>query len=382
MRARYQEAASLIGGQSRVVSPLEPFMFGCPSMWMLFYAKSGDMERNADLFSSMLSVYTALTGGHGSGADEIYRGECYCVQARFEEAEICAYKAAYCAEAAGQVTVAYGAAMLLGIIAVYRNDDVCLKKAVEQLEAKASHYTRLHDTPLNTCMLESVRGYLMGLMLLTQHYPAWARDDGGAQMNLTFVNFLVYQSRVTDLVLQKKYGQAIARIEVLLRCDPRLGSAAARNFMLAGLALCYLAIVRVNRAAEALDAALTLAAPDHNYTFHARLRKVFAVLYAHPRIAAKHRQAIREIRALKIDYAAPDEKLMFRDIQPTWLPKTLTAREREAAIMAAAGMRNQEIAQALKITEATVKSHLNAVFQKLHIDRRSKIIEMLENEKD
>lgn len=378
MGARYQEAARLIGGRCKVISPLEPYMFGCPSMWMLFYAHSGDMERNAGLLTDMLAIYTALTGGHGRGADEIYRGECHCVQARFEEAEICAYKAMYLADAAQQVTVSYGAAMLLGIIAVYRGDDAGLHKAVELLETKASHYTKLHDTPQNTCMLETVRGYLMGLMLLIQRYPAWVRDDGDAQMDLTFVNFLVYQSRVTDLVLKKKYRHALACIEALLGCDQRLCSAATRNFMLAGLALCYLATGHVGRAVDALDASLTLAAPDHNYTFHARLRKVFAVLFTHPRIAGKHKRAILEIKALKIDYAAQDDELVFSAIQPTKLPAILTAREREMATLASAGMRNREIAQAMGITEATVKSHLNTVFQKLNIDRRSKIVEMLE----
>jgi len=378
MGERYRQAARLIGGSSRAISPREPYMFGCPSMWMLFYSRSGDMERNGDLYSSVLTVYAALTSGHGSGADELYRGECHCVQARYEEAEICAYKAAYQADAAGQITVAYGAAMLLGIISIYRNDIMGLEKAIQHLEAKAQRYAHEYDTALNTLMLETVRGYLLGLLLQTQSYPPWVSDDGNVEMNLTFVNFMIYQSRITDLVLKKQYKFAIARIEVLLRSDPRLATAACRNFMHAGLALCYLAIGRINKAAEALDASLALAAPDRNYTFLARLRKVFAMLFMHPRIVSKHKKAVREIRALRIDYAAPDEELVFKDIKPSQLPNELTPREREVALMAAGGMRNKEIALALSITEATVKSHMNVVFQKLFIDRRSKILEILE----
>jgi len=165
---------------------------------------------------------------------------------------------------------------------------------------------------------------------------------------------------------------------VLLTFDPRLVSAACRNFMHAGLALCYLAIGQINKAAKELDTSLALAAPDRNYTFLARLRKVLGVLFMHPRIAGRHKKTIGEIRALRIDYAAPDEELLFQYIKPAQLPNELTPREREVALMAAGGMRNKEIALALSITEATVKSHMNVVFQKLYIDRRSKILEALE----
>ncbi|GAB2881239.1 response regulator transcription factor [Uliginosibacterium flavum] len=48
----------------------------------------------------------------------------------------------------------------------------------------------------------------------------------------------------------------------------------------------------------------------------------------------------------------------------------LTEREREVARIAAEGDSNLEIAQALGITERTVKSHLTAVFEKLGVNDR------------
>ncbi|MBE8717130.1 response regulator transcription factor [Cellvibrio polysaccharolyticus] len=49
---------------------------------------------------------------------------------------------------------------------------------------------------------------------------------------------------------------------------------------------------------------------------------------------------------------------------------TLTPRERSVADAVAAGHTNKEIARALDITERTVKAHLSAVFEKLHIRDR------------
>ena len=48
----------------------------------------------------------------------------------------------------------------------------------------------------------------------------------------------------------------------------------------------------------------------------------------------------------------------------------LTAREGEIARFVAEGLRNAEIAQRLAISESTVKTHLNNIFQKLHLRDR------------
>jgi DNA-binding NarL/FixJ family response regulator len=48
----------------------------------------------------------------------------------------------------------------------------------------------------------------------------------------------------------------------------------------------------------------------------------------------------------------------------------LTKREREIADGVARGLRNKEIARQLNISEKTVKSHLNNIFQKLRLDGR------------
>ncbi|MDP3828327.1 MAG: helix-turn-helix transcriptional regulator, partial [Polaromonas sp.] len=50
--------------------------------------------------------------------------------------------------------------------------------------------------------------------------------------------------------------------------------------------------------------------------------------------------------------------------------KDLTDREKEVAATLAAGASNKEIARALGITERTVKAHVGAILEKLHVRDR------------
>jgi DNA-binding CsgD family transcriptional regulator len=52
---------------------------------------------------------------------------------------------------------------------------------------------------------------------------------------------------------------------------------------------------------------------------------------------------------------------------------SLTAGERRTAAMAADGMANREIAQALFVTEKTVEGHLRRAYRKLGISARSEL---------
>ncbi|MGI4880973.1 MAG: helix-turn-helix domain-containing protein, partial [Janthinobacterium lividum] len=52
---------------------------------------------------------------------------------------------------------------------------------------------------------------------------------------------------------------------------------------------------------------------------------------------------------------------------------TLTRRERDVARLVAAGQRNRTIADALGISEGTVKMHLHNVYAKLGLESRTQL---------
>ena len=378
MEQKYVRAEELMTGPSQIFIPEEPFMFGCTSMWYLFYTKAGSMMETADTMDRVMKVYNRITRGHGAGAAEIYRGGALWVQGRFEESDIQAYLAGFLAEQSENVTAAYGAALLLGMNAIYRGDMSGLQKAIDYLEKKARSFSFMQGKMLNTCMLDTVRGYLLGLMMETSRSAMWTQGDADALTDLTFTNFIIKTCRMIDLLLKKEYKRAIASIEASLQLDERLISLPTKCFMYCGLALCYLAIGKPVKAEENLDRSLTLAEKDKNYTFLASFRKYLKILFMFPHIASSHAEAIAEIKALDMSYTRADESHLFEMLSDEKDQLfDLTEREREIAELAAKGLRNREIAKKLFISENTVKHHLKTAFQKMNIDRRSRLVEML-----
>ena len=378
MKEKYLQAEKLMSEPSAVFMSEEPFMFGCSSMWYLFYSKPGAMMDIADSFADTMKIYNRLTNGHGAGAAEIYRGEALSVQGRFEESDIQAYQAAFLAEQSGNVTAVYGVALLLGINAIYRSDLTGLQKAIDYLENKAQRYTFLQGTSLGNYMVETVRGYLLGLMMETGRSALWTQGEADSLTDLTFTNFMTKTCRITDLLLKKEYKRAIASVETSLEMDSRLISTPTRNFMYCGLALAHMAVGRLVKAAQYLDKSLELAGQDKNYTFLACFRKYFQVLFLMPQIASRHGKTIQEIKALQIHYSRADETHIFSMPEEQLDDaEKLTDRERDVAELAAQGLHNHEIAGRLFISENTVKRHLKSAFQKLNIDRRSRLVEML-----
>ena len=378
MKTHYLKADALMSAPSRIFIKEEPFLFGTTSMWYLFYRTPGKMMDTAEELRDMLEVYNRLTDHHGAGAYELYLGEALSVQGRFDESDIYAHRAALLSEQWQNATVTYGAALLLGINAIYQSDMISLQQAIEYLETKALAYPFLQHTAINTQMAETVRTYLLGLMMEPDRSAAWARGSADMLGDLTFTNFIAKTNRITDLILKKKYKRAIASVEASLHLDSRLISLSTRNFMCVGLALCYLAIGAIPRAAEWLDKSLTLAQPDQNYTFLACFRKYLSVLFLLPSIKKKHAKAISEIKALEIHYTKAEESRIFSMLEkyPDQMGE-LSDREREVARLAEEGLRNREIAQTLFISEETVKSHIRSIFNKTNIDRRSKLVDLL-----
>ena len=132
------------------------------------------------------------------------------------------------------------------------------------------------------------------------------------------------------------------------------------------------------RDARAYYSIIALAPAVFFVTFLASFRKYFSALFLLQSVSQGHECAIRDIKALKLNYTRAEESRIFAMLEDApERTEELTDREREIAELVARGLRNSEIARTLHVSENTVKSHLKSIFKKLNIDRRSGLVELL-----
>lgn len=377
MGKRWAEARELICGRCQVIDPKEPFLFGCLSMWYAFYTKPGAGERTGQALESAVARYNLLTGGHAGGAEVLYRAELASIRGEYEEAQILGYQAAQLSEDASQPTITFGAALLLGRIAISRSDLAGLEAAVDYMESKAAAYPFMQGSAMNSYMLDTARAMLRSMMEQTQQAPLWARQGVQREENLSIATYyMTRHAYITQIMLERDYSRAIGIMEAMLRLDRRLCNLVTEYYLYVGMALSYLEMLHRGKAIEALDKALAIGAPDGLVSIFVHHRKPLSLLFVNQELQRKYGPFIKQVMNIRTSFSGSS----FSDLLNLCcqkLPDSLTDRERHIAQLAAQGMRNREIALQEFISEYTVRNHLKHVFEKLDIDRRAKLADLL-----
>jgi len=374
MTAILKEAAPLFKGQcSQVILPSAPWCSGNLSPLDEFHVELGQAEREANALEEYLVIYSKLTNGHGSGADVLFRAQLAYHRGDINETEILSYKAVFLAESNRQNIVQFGATLYLADIALNKRDTADWQNAIVSMERVASFASQ--DTFVSRGALDIVRGVLLNELEVQTSIPDWLKktDFDGQRLlppmtiNAMFVHlsFLMHQGEYTKVI---GIGQAILESgswpnpfqEALLRLI---------------MAVSYKAMDNCTKAGEMVNRAAELLLPDGLIS---------------PLVA--YSWCLEEIVNEMIEKNYPQFLEVFQTIKERFgmgwttlneavcmdkLPADLTTREYEVAKLAAEGLRNSEIAEKLVVTESTVRTHLRAIFQKLQIDRRTKLAEKL-----
>ena len=84
---------------------------------------------------------------------------------------------------------------------------------------------------------------------------------------------------------------------------------------------------------------------------------------------------------LSVDGVDLSQRLLDRQRVEKELSEQLTPRELEILRLVALKLENQEIASRLSITVGTVKIHLHHVFDKLHVNGRHELLQLLRDKR-
>ena len=265
-----------------------------------------------------------------------------------------------------------GAALRLAEISVEKSDTAGWRRAISSME-KAASYPGQNNFVLRSSV-EIIRAVLFNQLRHQERIPDWLKEGKGTEQ-------LPPSMRGSALFVQLSYfmhegesarlaGLAEAARETLSR-ESILGDGLITLLAAVG----HLSLENPVRTAELLNHAAEKILPD-GFVYPFAL--YFWMLQGMPEELVRRQYPDHLVRFIAIkDRFIAGFNTLHAGVIGEELPCDLTPREREVAVLAASGLRNGEIAEKLSISENTVRFHLRTVFQKLDIDRRARLADVL-----
>lgn len=374
MTAVLKQAAVFLGDQcSQVILPGSLWCFGNYSPLTVFYTTPGEADREAEALEEYIAIYSHLTNGHGSGTDVLFRAELAYQRGNLNDAEILAYKASFFAESKRQSVVQLGAAILLAHIALHKADTAGWQRAINSMERAASFEHQ--DTFVIRLLLDIIRGVLLNEFKNQDSVADWLKnaDFGGRFLPPGMINSSLFV-HLSFLMHQGEYARVIGTLQAV-RPEGGLLSPYEDLFACFLMAISHMALGNHGQATVFLEHAARRVLPDGLVSPFAAYSRMLHALVDEV-IEQNHPVLLNKFCAVRKRFTEGWFTLREALYQGE-LPPDLTEREYEVAKLAAQGLRNNEIAEKLVISESTVRTHLRTVFQKLQIDRRAKLAEKL-----
>ncbi|MFB0917662.1 MAG: LuxR C-terminal-related transcriptional regulator, partial [Clostridiaceae bacterium] len=321
-------------------------------------------------------LYMTLTNGHGAGCDSVFKGELASMRCNYSVARQHAYEAMYAAEESQDVTGSFGTALLLGRIAVTTSDMSALSDAIEYLETKATAFPFMIGSETNQVLLEIVRSMLLSMLDRAAEAPEWTIHRRSQHSRMALATIQLNYATSVSLMVAGEFENALGHLKAMTKQKYLLFNTVTQYFVYIGLSLCHLALMQPIQAKDALLKSICIAEEDRMITTFLHFRKHLTPILLMPEILLSHGPFVQAILKQKLTFARSDSDIL-PNLKQEDLPESLTSREEEIALLAARGLHNKEIADKLQISQWTVKNHLQSIYTKLDIDRRSQLTELL-----
>ena len=334
MSVLHRSACERMTRTTRCIDLGGTWTFGSPSVLMMFHRTPGQLDEENAQMRACMPYYYKVTDGHGSGAEHSMQCETDLLRGRFTDAEIGCHLARDAAQARGQYSILLTAEFTALRLSLLQHGEAGIDETLAQLHGTLKsqrQFLLLRTLDLCQAWLDAMRG----------------RADPGAwyltpEADASFLSPVLPMLRIVQnevLLALGEWTKLLARGESCAALNTALHTCLADIYLHIQLACAQFQLGRREDAQRELGTARRLAAPDGltlPFTEHAAL---LGPLLRSPETAAARSRV-----------------------------SSLSPRELEIAQLAAARRTNAEIAEALHLSEATVKNHLKRIFDKLGLD--------------
>lgn len=368
-----KEAKELFAGKcSQVILPQMQTWLSIYTPLSEFCKKTGEADLKADKYEEYINLLTRLTGGQGCGADTLFRSNIAYQRGDIDTSKSLAYKAMYLAQSSQQTIIQLGAIHQLGQIALHRADTASWQNAVNSLEQAGK---TIKCSSLNRMAFDISCGLMLNELNLMDNIAEWLKkgDFNSRWLPTAFILPAMFV-HASYLYNKKEFSRLIGFTEALFETNTESAPFFSALICLV-TAAAYVQLSDYSRALSFISLGAEKILPDRLIFPFASFSWIMNGLID-TLIERDYPDQLANFTRIKERFAMGWQKL-YCDLKPEQLPETLTAREREVALLASQGLRNSEIAEKLQISENTIRAHLRTAFQKLDVDRRAKLLEKL-----
>lgn len=358
-------AQRLLDGDVSCVQKREAeFTLGSPHLLYIFYREPGSLKELTELIKTEFPIFTTLADGCGTGCDFVALAEYALETGDWQAAELNALKAIYKAQTKAQISILICAYFTLIRLYQYQGKS---NEALGLLHQLRQDVMRANDPYYNTG-LEMVEGYVNGCLTRIDSIPRWLQVGDISAAHFFYGGFGFH-----NIV----YGKALLLSKNYIKLE-MLTDEFAHDFAIYHNQLGFVHIQILKAAAKyslygmeagcsALREAFDMTRDDHIILPYAEYAPAVIDMVRHVAGIESRDAYIKEVLETCRQYMESLKHSVHSTV-------ALSAREIEILTLAAEGIKRDEIAERLYVTEGTVQTHLHNIYLKLEVSGRTAAI--------
>jgi ATP-dependent transcriptional regulator len=331
-----------------------------PLLLYNYFHQAGSFQRIAQMAVEKFDVFSKYMNGFSYGADYLAMAEYELETGKWSDAEQNSLKAIYKAKMKNQYNIMMSGNFCLMRLYIFQGK---IKEALETLEKLENETLALKYINYNT-MLEIFKGYLYGCLGQPDKIPQWLRE-GEIATDRLFRQGIALSITVhcKAVALSGDYTKLEILCESYPECLSFYSNQMGNLYNSIFEAIAKYQLYGMDAGVRALQKALEMGEADGIILpFIENADGIIDMLKTITQ-KVKSRFSFKIFRYSKY-YLENLRELQKPDI-------LLTKRETEILILAADGLNRGEIAEKLVVSEGTVKTHLQNIYQKLGVSGKS-----------
>lgn len=367
MGANNEKIIELLNGKDSYIMLREnEFTVGSPHMLYVYFRDEGTLTKIKDILANRSLLHSKISNGCGTGGEYIGRAEYALETGDIKAAEVNSIKTIYKAKTKSQASIIICAYFNLMRLYLFQGK---IKEAINKLEELEKYILEENSHIYNTAV-ELCKGYIYACLNQQEKIPYWLQKWDMTKADFFYqgmgFNYIVYGKAV---MLSKNYLKLEILAESFVECfsmfSNRLG------FIHNGI---FKSVAKYNLYGEEEGVSEL-----QNTLFKSQADNII-MPFAENAVHIMGMLKIIENRNLKNEYIK--KVVIFSEKYKEMLDKNsfeeinLSNREVEVLSLIAKGLKRDEIACKLMMSNGTVKSHLQNIYKKLGASGKISAIEI------